>query len=1209
MKKYALTGVFFLVGSLFFAHSVVAQTVNSRIEGVVRDSNLGLVPNATVKISNSQTNQVTTVVSNDNGRFSALELAPGEYVVIVQAAGFSITRIEKVIVEVGTPVVLNIELKIGAVDETVEISSDDAMDTVNTSNAEIGDVVDRRRILELPLDGRNPLDLIALQAGADETGEVNGNRTRAINITVNGINASDNFNKSADNVVNNPTVPVSVESIREFRVTTGMATAEYGRGSAQVNVVSQSGGKDYRGSVFMFHRNTVLNANTFFNNKVGAPREFLLRNQFGGRFGGPVRIPKILDGDRTFFFFAYEGTRLTASETSNSTVYTAEAKAGNFRWLQGMPITPANVAANPGLIRSRNLYDLTNRTPDPFMETWLGDIPLPNNFDVGDGLNWGGYRFNAKRSAPRDIYSFRGDHRINDKYTLEFNYSYADDLQYGDYVNARYQRFPGRNGIDRLTRSRSMSAALQMNWTPQTVNEFRFGFANPTTMFGNESYKGDYLLVLNTVTDPIRYTAPNGRKMPITQFMDNLTHVRGNHMIKAGFDIRFLGGKTHSYDGSIPEVNLNSTDNDPGFATSMFPGISTSNSPITLSERLVNNLTGAIGSIDQIFYADSSGQFVPGSPLHRNYKTSEFDFYLQDTWKVRERISLNLGLRYEFSTVPKDTDELFVLPEGGLQGLYGPTSPSGHFVPGNATNPRTINNLVPADYKLFKTDANNFAPVISVAWSPFKNDKTSVRAGHRFSYIRENFNLYENIARTNQGLSVSRELIVGSNPNLSRFLRTGVPVIPTPSVILPLSMQQQFQGASTTDIAGFDPDLETPYIQEWVASVEHQIFKNTVLEARYVGNRGMKLIRVHDINEVNVNAYDPVSGQTFLEAFLLAQTNLANNVNINTNNPLFARIFTTQSTSSAITTPITTGQAGELADIISRRSVGGLNGGLLFNSGLPINFFRPNPDVRGAYIAANGSRSSFHALQLEVRRRFRQGLSFQANYQFGKQLSDYTGTTTNQSAFITQLDPDYEYRQQNRAHQFKANFVYELPFGRGKTFFDSKGWRNALIGGWQLGGIFRWESGYPLTVRSNRGTVNSAARSVGNSVDLITGASIDDLRSELGLRTINGNIYFFDPSFALNFANPQPGKLGSFPRSIFFGPTYFRADISMIKRTSITKRQNIEFRAEVFNAFNNVNFDTPNMDFNSANFGMISDVRGGTLGQPRIIQFALRYNF
>jgi hypothetical protein len=231
------------------------------------------------------------------------------------------------------------------------------------------------------------------------------------------------------------------------------------------------------------------------------------------------------------------------------------------------------------------------------------------------------------------------------------------------------------------------------------------------------------------------------------------------------------------------------------------------------------------------------------------------------------------------------------------------------------------------------------------------------------------------------------------------------------------------------------------------------------------------------------------------------------------------------------------------------------------------------------------------------------------NYQFGKSLSDYTGTSTNQSAFISLNDPDYEYRRQNRAHQFKANFIYELPFGKGKSFLDGSGWRNALVGGWQMAGIFRWESGYPLTIESNRGTLNSATRSAGNSVDLVSGVSLSDLRSQLGVRTINGNLYYFDPSFADNFANPQAGSLGTFGRTAFSGPKYFRADISMIKRTRITDRQNVEFRAEFFNAFNNVNFDTPNMSFNSANFGMISDVRGGTLGQPRIVQFALRYNF
>lgn len=1214
------SGKFFFVtaflSSVLMFSNLFAQSTSGRIEGTVKDVSGSVVPNASVTISNQRNNQQRSATSNEEGIFSVSELSPGDYLIKVEAPNFRTTNVSDVIVQVGTVSTVNIELQAGNISENVEVSAADAQEIVNTTNAEIGDVVDRRRVLDLPLDGRNPLDLITLQAGASETGRVNGNRARGLNVTVNGMNASDNFNKSEDNIINNPTVPVSVESVREFRVTTGLATAEFGRGSAQVNVVSQSGSNDYRGSLFWFHRNTALNANNFFNNRTGIGREFLLRNQFGGRFGGPVSIPSLYNGkDRTFFFFSYEGTRLAASESVNRAVLTDEARKGNFRYLAGRPTNPANVAtAASSEIRTVNVLNINNtrRTLDPMLTEFLSRTALPNNFDIGDGLNSGGFRFNARRSAPKDIYTFRLDHKFSDKYNWEFNYSYGNDFQYGDYVNGRIEPFPGVKGVDRLTRSRSLSTALQMNLSSNTVNEFRFGFVNPATTFDNVNFQPPYLIYLGyssriPLSDAYRLTSPNGRQIPITQFIDNFTHVRGNHLIKAGFDIRLLRGKVYSFNDALPAVNFNATDNDPGFTTANFPGISTATANlanVNAAEYLSNILTGAIGSIEQTFNADSPEQgFIPGAPLHRNYATEEFDFYLQDTWKARPNLTLNFGLRYEFSTVPRDRDELVVLPVGGKQGIFGPTPVDSLFTPGNATQPRTTNDFLKGDF--FKTDANNFAPVVSFAWSPFKDNKTSLRGGYRLSYIRENFNLYENILRGNSGLSIYSDFVIGN-----RFLRDGVPTVPTPAFTLPISMQSLFQRSASVNVFGVDENLETPSVQEWSLSLEREVFKDTVVEARYIGNVSNNLIRVYDINEVNIFASDSTSGQTFLQSFNVARENLAAGRNITQNNPLMARFFSgagaSAATSSTVTTYVRDGEVGELADYISRTSIGGVRGGLLFNSGLPINFFRANPDAFGAYIAENGSRSSFHALQIELRRRFRKGLSFQVNYQFGKELADFTGTTTNQSAFVTLRDKDYEYRIQSPLHQVKANFIYELPIGKGKNLLNRGGIVNAFLGDWQLGGIFRWESGTPLSIYSALGTYNIRARSGLNTVSNISGKSLEALRSETGVQTIGNLLYYFDPNaFKTNFSNPQPGTLGNLSQNAIIGPDYSRTDFIAIKRARITETQNVEFRAEFFNAFNRTNFRNPNMNFNSANFGIISEVRG----QPRVLQFALRYNF
>ena len=1207
--------------------AVFGQAVNGRIDGSIKDTAGAIVPEATLVIENIATGITRTAQGSNDGAFSFAEVAPGTYSLRAESPGFKKVLVPRVIVEVGTTASVNITLEVGTVNEEVTVAAGEVQEIVNTTNAQIGDVVDRRRILELPLDGRNPLDLATLQAGADETGRVNGQRARALNVTVNGINASDNFNKSERSLLTGPAIPVTVESVGEFQVTTELATAEYGRGGAQVNAITASGTNQFRGSLFYFHRNTALNANSFFNNRDGLPRNILLRNQFGGRFGGPIILPHYNGRNRTFFFFAYEGTRMAAAETRNRLVYSAEARNGNFRYLNGLPVTPGNVAANPAAIRTVNLLTLkaTRNTIDPTTAAQLARTQLPNNFDIGDGLNTGGFRFNAFRGAPRDIYSFRGDHHFSDKYSLEFNHSYGNDFQIGDLTNNRLQQFPDEVGVDRKLRGRSISTALVAAFSPKLVNEFRFGFQNSELAFTNTYFGASpAFLTLNTIDNPFQTRTPTAHVAPVYQFIDNLTWTRGKHTFKTGFDFRHVSGRIYDYVGTMPTVDFSATTNNPGLAASNFPGISTSTAnpaSVSFASSLLNNLNGAVGSITQTFNAASrTSGLVSGEPYRREYRTDEYDVYAQDTWRPFRNLTLNLGLRYEFTTVPRETNGLVTLPVGGKRGIFGPTAPENLFVPGGILGPRTTIDLTARDSLFFKNDKNNFAPVLSFAYSPWA--RTSIRGGYRLSYIREDFDFFDNIVSINPGLFATNTVTVNN------FLKNGLPPVPAPALTLPISLQTLFQQSSTTDTAGFNPDLRTPYTQEFTLSFQREIARDTALEIRYVGNKSRNLIRVTDINEVNVFARDSVTGQSFLEAFVAARNNLAlsraaargDNFAFNAavpgsqHVPLFERIFAgagAASTSNAtFVAAVSSGEVGELADLVSRQLVGGVRGGLLFNSGLPINFLRPNPDVRAAFYADNGTRATYSALQIEVRRRFARGLGLQANYTFGKEFSDFTGSTNNSRSFIDLRNPGYDYQLQSPAHQFKGNAIYEVPFGKGRHYFN-KGWLSQVMGGFQVGTIVRLRSGEPLTIVSGLGTLNSRARSSSatingsnNTVDLL-GITLNELRSALGPRTLNGRIYYIDPALVTKFANPAPGTLGSLPHAILSGPRFFRTDFSVLKRTRITEHQNIEFRAEFFNVFNTVNFDNPNLNINDPNFGVITAIRA----EPRVIQFALRYNF
>jgi hypothetical protein len=674
-----------LAAALFLCANVLtyAQSVRGRIEGTVKDPQGQIVPNVALTIINIGTGETLQATSSEEGVFVVAEVKPGTYQITAEGTGFKKVSVEGVIVQVATVSNVNIELQVGNVNEQVTVNADQAQEVINTTNPEVGDVIDRQRILDLPLDGRNPFELTALQAGVQtKTGSdgevtrfsINGNRTVANNLTVDGVNASDNFLKTPANITLG-VIPVSVESIGEFRVTTSLPSAEFGRGTAQINAVTASGTNKFRGSLFEFHRNTVFNANTFFNNATilengeSLPREPLIRNQFGGRLGGPILK------DKTFFFFSYEGKRESRGLSRNRLVYTQEARNGIYRYIKGRPTTLGNIAAAPGTapasaiagvpagtrtcattganalpngtICVQNVLGITAQRSslDPIIQSYLSLMPTPNNFQIGDGLNTGGFRFNAKVIAPSDQFATRIDHRFNDKHSLEgtFNYGELDFL--GDYINEGEEAFPGAPYRTRNTVGRGLSATFRSILSPTVINEARFGAQLSTLTFGNTAdFSNGYQVDFTTIYDPINDFIGSNRNLRVLQWTDNLTFIRGEHTFKTGAEIRSLWVRRYSFDGALPTVNF-STDNPTGFSqASNFPG--SSSADYLAARVLANALTGAIGSVTQTFnIVDANSGFVRGAPEIREYSNMEYNAYFQDTWRFRPNLTFNLGLR------------------------------------------------------------------------------------------------------------------------------------------------------------------------------------------------------------------------------------------------------------------------------------------------------------------------------------------------------------------------------------------------------------------------------------------------------------------------------------------------------------------------------------------------------------------------------------
>ena len=1253
----------------FLASGLFAQALRGRIEGTVKDPQGQVVPSTGISVKNTLTGEALSATSNNDGAFTLSEVKPGIYTIIAEGKGFKKSIIEGVVVQVATDTSVVIQLEIGAVTEEVTVSASDAQITINTSNAEVGEVVDRQKILELPLDGRNPFELTALQAGvqtkANSDGEVsrfsiNGNRTVANNLTVDGINASDNFLKTPANVTLS-VIPVSVESIAEFRVTSSLPSAEFGRGTSQINAVTASGNNNFRGSIFEFHRNTAFNANNFFNNSTildtgkNVPREPLIRNQFGGRFSGPIFK------DKTFFFVSYEGKRESRGFSRNRLVYTQQARQGIFRYIKGLPTTPANAAAATvfaaagigttttqngtcsatvtnirptGTLCTQNVLAINaNRvTIDSIMGAYLGKTPLPNNFQIGDGLNTGGFRFNAKVISPTDQISTRIDHRFNDKHSLEASYNYGDINFNGDYINSGEEAFPGAPFRTRNTIGRGITGAFRSVVSPTIINEARFGAQISTLTFGNTAdvSRGYQFDLGTTIFNPENAFLGSNRNLRVLQWTDNVTILRGNHSFKTGIELRSLWVRRYAFAGTLPTLEFGTT-NDPLFSQAQqFGGSLTAD--YTAARILANTITGAIATVTQVFNVvnPKDGVVVRGAPEVREYSNWETNLYFQDSWRARQNLNLNLGVRYELNAAPKEANNLGLLPVGGSAGLYGVSGNGNLFMPGTLTGSAPVLDFAPNGV-LFKADRNNFAPVFGFAWDPFKNGKTSIRGGYRISYFQGSFNTIDATLDDNEGL------ILTTTRTLNGFLSAGIGVTPLPTVSIPAT--QSIQTNSTVDMRAFDENLRTPYVHDYNFGIQREIFKGTSLEIRYVGNRGKKLYRGYDVNQVNVFARDTVTGQTFLDAFRISQNNLAAcravatcttasfayNAAIpgSTQNPLMDALFTGQTTSYTLSNfvqRLDEGRAGDFIDYLLRlRILNNVRGGSFLNAvaagRLPLNFLRANPAVRGAQLFTNGSTSAYDSLQVEVTRRLSGGLRFQASYVFSKGLSDFTGSTGDTNSFLTLLDTHREYSQYTNTHQVLGNAIYLLPVGRNRKYLrGTKGIAGALLSGWQVSGIAKFNTGDPLSLFSGRGTINRDGLSGSNTVDVVGGLTTAQIGALTGIRKTSGGVIFIDPNLApgstsnasqVIFLNPRAGTVGALGLSTVFGPHYFNFDFSTLKRTRISETMNLEFRAEIFNAFNTVNFDNPDTNINSTGFGRIISI----VGKPRLIQFGLRLNF
>jgi len=1250
------------------AASILAQSNTGRLVGTVSDAS-GVIPGATIVVRDTKTGKERTVSASSDGSFSVAQLEPGTYTVTVTASGHKTFSANDAKIDIGRDYTLNPTLEVGSITESVTVTA--GADVINSSNAELSNTVSPRQIQELPLNGRNPLGLILLQAGTASNSanatSINGQRPSATNITRDGLNIQDNFIRAnaADFTQQTPTT----DDVAEFTVTSQNAGAESGYGASQVTLSTPRGQTSFHGAAFEYNRNSKFGANDFFSNANNSPRTFRNFNQFGGKLGGPIWKEKSL-----FFFSEFERTIDRRSSGFFRTVLTNNARQGLYTYTPTCTAATCPAGVTPGVARTVNIFGLTvsNPTGAPAAPTainsliqsrFLTAIPVGNSAAVGDQRTTTGYFFNQTNNDDRKSFTTRLDWDMNSKNTFNVVYNIArETLDRPDFSDLN--GFVGPQALQNSPVDFYVGA-WRFSPAPNWTNEVRAGYVKAYPSFPETQARRPFLLTTGTaalaglITSPESSYLFQGRNTHTYTAQDNAEYVRGNHSVRFGAVLNFFTVLRLNAGGAIPQFNLAVGTTTPQLTSASFAGgISSAN--LTTANQLYALLGGIIPSGQETFnVANASSGFVPGIGFAQSYAYENYSGYVADQWRVSPRLTVNLGLRYEVypSTREKNgviSEIAFPNGQSARQALLDP----------NGTIQIAGTNV--GKSRLFKTDYDNFAPVLGLAWTPqFKNrflssllpgdGRSVIRGGFRVSYFSDEF-LKASSGEGDQNPGLRVNTTIG---NLNARPET-VPTIPTPTLILPRTFAQNAAlnnaglGVFPPSVIGVDPNLKVASNNEYSFSIQRELGWKTAIEVRYVGAFSHNSTRIVDFNQIDLQ------NNGFLGDFIKAQNKLnlaaARIAAINADGSLTAaqrtaqlalfpnsggfnallpgsqpltvvpNLATLSSTPGGFGSNTVAGNATVIANL-QAGTPAGLAQTLVANNLQGTVKFMQNPNVALAGLLTNEARYNYNALQVEFRRRLSGGLYFQANYTFSKTLSTSPGTDQRRQEFeLDANNPNLEYAraEYDQTHVINLNSIYELPFGKGRHFLTGAGnWLDRVIGGWQFNSIVRVASGAPFTFADPRTTFNRATFVTRQTAT--SSLTTAQLRNLVGVfRNADGTITLINPSaidpttgrLANGAGTPAfpgqvlfnnvAGSIGNTARNAFDGPGYFNIDASLFKTIKLTENVKLQLRAEAFNLLNHTNFAITNQ---YRNVSTANNYNLTVTYPPRVIQFAGRLEF
>jgi carboxypeptidase family protein len=1236
-----------------------AQGSSGRIVGRVADPTGAILTAVKITLVNEATGISRDALTNSSGDYSFVEVVPGTYTVQFELTGFKKNVQKEVIVDVNQVVTLNSTLQIGGSQEVVEVTSEAPQ--VDTTSTQLGAVINDRSVNELPLNTRDTYQFLQLQPGvqaqlgssngalffgSDDAGSVsvNGGRTRANNFNVNGGDANDQF-------VNTPTIQPTPDAVAEFRVITNTFDAEYGRNSGSVvNVITKSGGNTFHGNVYEYFRNTVLDAKGY----AAPTTPQLNQNQFGGTFGGPIKK------DRTFFFLSYEGRRIRAGVVGDLlNVPTAAEFGGNFsaqapfagnivnpfvaQALDGRPGCDAALGYTVASLGSSPAW--SSVFPNGTIPTACQDPVAANLLQkyVPAGQN-GLYQAIPVGTDNADQFTARLDHKINDHQSFTAYYYFNDQRQlqpydtfeqagatvpgFGNNNNLRFQQW---NFSHTWTISNALVNEAHFTYMregelgflkAQTSNAVTSSCSGAAAAFcftgvsdssnGPNSIQGQFGTAANLGITPGLPSSLTG--VPFVnisggasfgnnfegflpqvgnsfQWSDGLTWVKGNHTLKFGVDVRRARFDQYYYFDVNGEYTFNNTG--------------------------PNSIVPADGDNYAEFLLGLTDLYVQGSGQREDIRATAVYPFVQDSWKIRPNLTLNYGLRWEYSPPLTDISghvETFRPGQNSTVYPCGITSSASYWQGLGVANPTCANTgaeptglVVPGDAgvpaAMTSTYYKAFAPRLGLAYSPNftsgplaklfgSNGKTSIRAGWGIFY-----NPIEELVLAQFG---AEPPFGGSTALADTFFNTpfvaqGDFTNPNPfnGIINPTKGQP-------TDLSlfrpillygEFGPHLRSQDTTQYNLTIQRELSNSTMFQIGYVGSQGHRLLATHDIN--------PSTPQSCLDIINIANINPANV----TSYGLQATCAPTFEDSQwSVTIPsgfpfhmpngsILTG-TGQTINLVGLRPYSSPNCNPLLpaftaGTGCPVDGIPVFTDIFAEDTIAN---SNYNALEMMLQKRFSKGLQFQAAYTFSKSIDD--GST-----FEETLNP-FNFRASrglslfNSKQRFVVSYDWELPIAR------RQGLSGKLVNDWEISGITQLQSGFPI--RLDTADDNELINSF-----FFLGTEAPSLTGPLQIQNPKKTGGFY-----LNYNNFQDPPLGQFnngtPRSLCCGPGLVDWDFSVHKKIPLSESKYVQFRAEIFNVFNRTNFSNPDGHFSDGPtlFGKITSA-----GDPRLLQFALKFFF